>query len=126
MERLVEGSVAYATERRAFGRPIGGFQAIRHKLAAMATKLETARALTYHALRLFHEGHDATREVSMAKLLSQRAACEVADEAIQVHGGAGYMREYGVERAARDLRLGPVGGGTDEIMREIIGRQMGL
>jgi acyl-CoA dehydrogenase len=92
----------------------------------MATKLETSRALTYHALRLFHEGHDAIREVTMAKLISQRAACEVADDALQIHGGAGYMKEYGIERAARDLRLGPIGGGTDEVMKEILGRQMGL
>jgi acyl-CoA dehydrogenase len=126
MQRLVETSVAYALERSAFGRPIGRFQAIRHKVAGMAVKLESSRALTYHALRLFHEGHDATREVSMAKLMSQRAACEVADDALQIHGGAGYMKEYEIERACRDLRLGPIGGGTDEIMKEIIGRQMGL
>jgi acyl-CoA dehydrogenase len=126
MERLVETSVAYALERQAFGRPIGKFQAIRHKVAGMAVKLEASRSLTYHALRLFHDGQDATREVTMAKLMSQRAACEVADDAIQIHGGAGYMREYEVERAARDLRLGPIGGGTDEIMKEILGRQLGL
>jgi acyl-CoA dehydrogenase len=126
MERLIEASVAYALERQAFGRPIGKFQAIRHKVAGMAVKLEASRSLTYHALRLFHEGHDAIREVTMAKLMSQRAACKVADDAIQIHGGAGYMREYDVERAARDLRLGPIGGGTDEIMKEILGRQMGL
>jgi acyl-CoA dehydrogenase len=126
MQRLLDGSVAYALEREAFGRPIGKFQAIRHKVAGMAVKLEASRSLTYHALRLFDAGEDAIREVTMAKLLSQRAACEVADDAIQIHGGAGYMREYEVERAARDLRLGPIGGGTDEIMKEILGRQMGL
>jgi len=126
MERLVESSAAYARERRAFGRPIGRFQAIRHKVAAMAVKHEAARALTYHALRLFHAGVDAIDEVTQAKLLSQRWACEVADDAIQIHGGAGYMREYEVERAARDLRLGPIGGGTDEIMKEILGRRLGL
>jgi acyl-CoA dehydrogenase len=126
MQRLLDGSVAYALEREAFGRPIGKFQAIRHKFAGMAVKLEASRSLTYHALRLFDAGEDAIREVTMAKLLSQRAACEVADDAIQIHGGAGYMREYEVERAARDLRLGPIGGGTDEIMKEILGRQMGL
>jgi acyl-CoA dehydrogenase len=126
MERLVETSATYALEREAFGRPIGKFQAIRHKVAAMAVKLEASRSLTYQALRLFHAGQDATREVTMAKLMSQRAACEVADDAIQIHGGAGYMREYDVERAARDLRLGPIGGGTDEVMREILGRQLGL
>ena len=126
MERSIERTIEYAKERTAFGRPISGFQVTRHKIAEMALKLETARALTYEALRLFHEGHDAIKEVTMAKLLSQRSAFEVADEAVQIHGGAGYMREYEVERIARDTRLGPIGGGTDEIMKEILGRQMGL
>ena len=92
----------------------------------MALKLETGRSMTYHALRLFHEGHDATREVTMAKLATQRAAYEVADDALQIHGGAGYMKEYEIERVARDLRLGPIGGGTDEIMKEILAKQIGL
>ncbi len=126
MQRLLETSIEYSQERDAFGRPIGKFQTIRHKIAEMATKLETCRALTYNALRMFHEGQDAIREVTMAKLMSQRCAWEVADECIQIHGGAGYMKEYEVERAARDLRLGPIGGGTDEIMKEILGKQMGL
>ena len=126
MQLVIEKTVAYALEREAFGRPIGHFQAIRHKVAEMAVKLETARALTYHALRLFADGQDAIREVTMAKLQSQRAAFEVADESLQIHGGAGYMKEYEIERVARDLRLGPIGGGTDEIMKEILGKQLGL
>jgi len=126
MQRLIEVSVAYAQEREAFGRPIGKFQAIRHQVAEMATKAEASRALTYNALRLFHEGHDCIQEVSMAKLLTQRAVLEIADQALQIHGGYGYMREYGIERAVRDARLGPIGGGTDEIMKEIIGKTMGL
>jgi acyl-CoA dehydrogenase len=126
MERLVEACVRYMKERTAFGRPIGGFQALRHKLAEMAIKHEAARDLTYHALRLFADGQDALKEVTMAKLASQRAAFEVADDAIQLHGGAGYMKEYEIERAARDTRLGPIGGGTDEIMKEILGKQLGL
>jgi len=119
-------TLAYATEREAFGRRIGNFQAIRHKFAEMATTIEAGRALTYHALRLFVEGQDALQPVTQAKLLTQRAAFDVADTCLQIHGGAGYMVEYGVERAARDARLGPIGGGTDEIMREILGRTMGL
>jgi acyl-CoA dehydrogenase len=126
MQRLIETSVQYLKERSAFGRPIGKFQALRHKLAEMAVKHEAARDLTYHALRLFAHGQDATKEVTMAKLASQRAAFEVADDAIQLHGGAGYMKEYEVERAARDTRLGPIGGGTDEIIKEILGKQLGL
>jgi acyl-CoA dehydrogenase len=126
MGALIERSVDYLNERTAFGRPIGKFQALRHKLAEMAVKHETSRALTYHALRLFADGQDAIQEVTKAKLHSQRAAFEVADDAIQLHGGAGYMKEYEVERAARDTRLGPIGGGTDEIMKEILGKQLGL
>jgi alkylation response protein AidB-like acyl-CoA dehydrogenase len=126
MQRLIEISVAYASEREAFGRPIGKFQAIRHQVAEMATKAEASRALTYNSLRLFHEGHDCIQQVSMAKLLTQRAVLEIADQTLQIHGGYGYMREYGIERAVRDARLGPIGGGTDEIMKEIIGKTMGL
>ena len=126
MQRLIETTVAYAKEREAFGRPIGKFQAIRHQVAEMALKAETARALTYNALRLFHTGQDCIRDVSMAKLVTQRSLLEVADQALQIHGGYGYMREYGIERAVCDARLGPIGGGTDDIMREILGKQMGL
>jgi alkylation response protein AidB-like acyl-CoA dehydrogenase len=126
MQRLMELTVAYASEREAFGRPIGKFQAIRHHVAEMATKAEASKALTYNALRLFHEGHDCIQQVSMAKLVTQRAVLEIADQALQIHGGYGYMREYGIERAVRDARLGPIGGGTDEIMKEIIGKTMGL
>ncbi len=126
MQRLIEVTVPYALDREAFGRPIGKFQAIRHQVAEMATKAEAARALTYNALRRFHAGQDCIQEVSMAKLLTQRAVLEIADQSLQIHGGYGYMREYGIERAVRDARLGPIGGGTDEIMKEIIGKTMGL
>jgi alkylation response protein AidB-like acyl-CoA dehydrogenase len=126
MQRLIDLAVAYALDRQAFGRPIGKFQAIRHQVAEMATKAEVSRALTYDALRLFHTGQDCIREVSMAKLLTQRAALEIADRTLQIHGGYGYTREYGIERAVRDARLGPIGGGTDEVMKEIIGKTMGL
>src|ERR1700710_346928 len=126
MQRLIETTVAYAKEREAFGRPVGKVQEIRHHVAEMALKAETSRALTYDALRLFHTGQDGIRDVSMAKLVTQRALLEVADQALQIHGGYGYMREYGIERAVRDARLGPIGGGTDEVMKEILGKLMGL
>jgi acyl-CoA dehydrogenase len=126
MQSMVERTIEYAQERAAFGRPISKHQVIRHKIAEMALKYETGRAMTYNALRLFHEGHDAVKEVTMAKLATQRAAFEVADEALQIHGGAGYMKEYEIERAVRDTRLGPIGGGTDEIMKEILGKILGL
>jgi acyl-CoA dehydrogenase len=126
MDWCLRRTIAYAQERQAFGRSIGSFQAIRHKVAEMATKLEVGRAMSYSALRLLVDGRDALAEVTKAKLFTQRAAVEVADDAVQVHGGYGYMREYHVERALRDARLGPIGGGTDEIMKEILGRGLGL
>jgi acyl-CoA dehydrogenase len=133
MRRLLAAAVEFAGEREAFGRPIGRFQAIRHKVAEIAVKLEAGRSLTYAALRRYASGEDTLRpeaatlrEVTMAKLYTQRAAVEVADEVLQIHGGYGYMREYGIERALRDLRLGPIGGGTEEIMKEILARGMGL
>jgi acyl-CoA dehydrogenase len=126
MQRLLEVAIDYSKEREAFGRPIGRFQVIRHKIAEISVKAEVAKAMTYNALRLFHNGVDAIKEVTQAKLFSQRACVEVADEVIQIHGGYGYMREYGVERAYRDARLGPIGGGTDEIMKEILSKQLGL
>jgi acyl-CoA dehydrogenase len=126
MERTLERTIEYAQERTAFGKPIAKHQAIRHKIAEMALKLETGRAVTYNALRLFHEGRDAVKQVTIAKLKTQRDAFDVADTALQVFGGAGYMKEYEIERAARDTRLGPIGGGTDEIMSEILGKQLGL
>jgi alkylation response protein AidB-like acyl-CoA dehydrogenase len=126
MQRLLDIAVAYAREREAFGRPIGKFQAIRHQIAEMATKAEVSRALTYDALRLFHTGQPCIPQVAMAKLLTQRSALEIADQTLQIHGGYGYTREYGIERAVRDARLGPIGGGTDEVMKEIIGKTYGL
>jgi acyl-CoA dehydrogenase len=126
MDWCLRRAVAYADEREAFGRSIGRFQAIRHKVAEMSTKLAAGRAMTYSALRLLTSGQDALREVTAAKLFTQRAAVEVADDALQIHGGYGYMREYEVERVLRDARLGPIGGGTDEVMKEILGRGLGL
>jgi alkylation response protein AidB-like acyl-CoA dehydrogenase len=125
-ERVFERTVEYAKSREAFGQPIGNFQAIRHKLAHIATKIEAARQLTYATAWRFQEGEYAVREASMAKLYATQMACEVADECIQIHGGYGYTREYGIERAYRDLRLHRIGGGSDEIMLEVIGRSYGL
>jgi acyl-CoA dehydrogenase len=126
MEYLLERALEYVRERTAFGRPIASFQVTRHKIAEIALRLETGRALTYRALQLFTSGHDALRETTMAKLATQRSCFQTADDVVQLFGGAGYMREYEVERSLRDARLGPIGGGSDEIMREILGRQLGL
>lgn len=125
-QRAFDKTLAYALERTAFGRPIGRFQVTRHKFAEMATKIETARQLVYTTAWRFANGEYPVREISMAKLHAARVAVEVADECIQIHGGAGYMREYGIERVWRDMRLNRIGAGTDEIMLDVIGRSYGL
>jgi alkylation response protein AidB-like acyl-CoA dehydrogenase len=119
-------TVAYAAERQAFGQPIGQFQAIRHKVAEMATQLEAARSLIYTTAWAYARGEYPVRQISMAKLFAARTACEVADTCVQVHGGAGYMTEFGVERVLRDLRLYRIGAGTDEIMLDVIGKSYGF
>ena len=124
--RTLDLAMSYARERSAFGRPVGKFQVWRHRFADLATEIEAARSLSYHALRLIVGGEDATREVSMAKWYATELDWRVADEALQVHGGYGYMMEFPVQRAWRDARLGPIGGGTTEVMKEIIGRSFGL
>jgi alkylation response protein AidB-like acyl-CoA dehydrogenase len=125
-QRVFDQTLAYAKDRNAFGRPIGRFQAIRHKFAEMATKIETARQMVYTTAWRVEQGDYPVREISMAKLYASRIAVEVCDEAIQIHGGYGYMKEYNVERAWRDMRLNRIGAGTDEIMLEVIGRSYGL
>jgi acyl-CoA dehydrogenase len=125
-ERSLESAVRYARERSAFGRPIARFQVWRHRFADLATEIEAARSLTYHALRKVVAGEDATREVSMAKWLTAELSWKAADEALQVHGGYGYVTEFPVERAWRDARLGPIGGGTTEVMKELVARSLGL
>jgi acyl-CoA dehydrogenase len=134
--RTLELAIAFAKEREAFGRPVASFQVWRHRFADLNTRIATGRALTHQALRLVigqqedgAGGPDAVavlRMVAMAKLVTQRLAFEVADECVQVHGGAGYMMEYPAQRAWRDARLGPIGGGTDEIMKEIVAKTYGL
>jgi alkylation response protein AidB-like acyl-CoA dehydrogenase len=121
-----ERTLQYALQRRAFGRQIGHFQVIRHKFAEMATKIESARQMVYTTAWRHANGEYPVREISMAKLHASRIAVEVADECIQIHGGAGYMKEYGIERVWRDLRLNRIGAGTDEIMLDVIGRSYGL
>ena len=125
-QRVFDRTLEYALEREAFGRPIGKFQAIRHKFADMATKIEAGRQMTYTTAWRFNNGEYPVREISMAKLFTAQMACEVTDECLQIHGGAGYMREYGIERAWRDMRLNRIGAGTDEIMLDVIGRSYGL
>ena len=125
-QQVFDRTLGYAKERTAFGRPIGSFQVTRHKFAEMATKIETARQLVYTTAWRFENGEYPVREITMAKLHAARIAVEVADECIQIHGGNGYMKEYGIERTWRDLRLNRIGAGTDEIMLDVIGRSYGL
>jgi alkylation response protein AidB-like acyl-CoA dehydrogenase len=125
-QQVFDRTLQYAKERVAFGRPIGSFQVTRHKFAEMATKIETARQLVYTTAWRFQNGEYPVREITMAKLHAARIAVEVADECIQIHGGNGYMKEYGIERSWRDLRLNRIGAGTDEIMLDVIGRSYGL
>jgi alkylation response protein AidB-like acyl-CoA dehydrogenase len=125
-QRVFDLTLKYAQERNAFGRPIGRFQAIRHKFAEMATKIEAARQMVYTTAWRVQNGEYPVREISMAKLYASQIGFEVCDECVQIHGGYGYMKEYGVERAWRDMRLNRIGAGTDEIMLEVIGRSYGL
>src|SRR5687767_5962329 len=125
-QKAFDRTLQYAGERNAFGRPIAKFQAIRHKFAEMATKIEAGRQMVYTTAWRFQNGEYPVREISMAKLYTARMACEVVDECLQIHGGAGYMKEYGIERAWRDVRLNRIGAGTDEVMLDVIGRSYGL
>ncbi len=125
-ERMFERTLEYAKEREAFGRPIGKFQAIRHKFAEMATKIEAAKQFNYVVAWRYANGEYPVREITEVKLFTSRMGCEVADECLQILGGYGYMKEYEIERAYRDVRLNRIGAGTDEIMLDIIGRSYGL
>jgi acyl-CoA dehydrogenase len=123
---ILEQATRFVQGRRAFGQEISKFQVVRHRLAEMATDLEAARQLTYHALRLHAAGEWALGQTAMAKKLATEMCCRLADQALQLHGGAGYMMEFDIQRHWRDARLGPIGGGTSEIMNEIIAKQLGL
>jgi alkylation response protein AidB-like acyl-CoA dehydrogenase len=125
-QRCFDRTLEFAKERYAFGRQIGKFQAIRHKFADMATKIEAGRQMVYSAAWRFQNGEYPVREITMAKLYTSQMGFEVVDECLQIHGGAGYMKEYGIERAWRDMRLNRIGAGTDEIMLDVIGRSYGL
>ena len=123
---VFEKTLAYAKERHAFGRPIGRFQVNRHKFATMATELEAARQLMYDTALAWERGEYPVKQISMVKLYSGLVVNRVMNECLQLWGGMGYATETGIERAWRDSRLLRIGGGTDEIMREVISKTMGL
>ncbi len=122
--QALEDTVAYLRQRTAFDEPLAARQALRHRVADLATELEAARQLVYHAVGLYAAGQEPVAEVSMAKLFATEVANRVAYHAVQLHGGYGYMREFPVERFFRDVRLWTIASGTSEVMREIIARQL--
>ena len=125
-QACLERSLRYANQRHQFGQPIGRFQAIQMKLADLATQIEVARLMVYKAAWLRDRGRPHVKEASMAKLFASELAVQAALEAVQIHAGYGYMREYQVERFLRDANLMTIGEGTSEIQRLIIARELGL
>lgn len=119
-----DAALKYAKERVQFGQPIAKFQAIRFKLADMATKIELARQLTHHAAAKKDAGHRCDLEAGMAKLFASEMALQTAWEALKIHGGYGYTKEFPLERYWRDAGLLPIGEGTSEIQREVIARRL--
>jgi len=125
-EYAYEFAYRYAKERKQFGKPIAHFQVISHLLAEMKTEIEVCREMTYAVAYRFSRGEVPSKEISMVKLACAQMAHWVADRALQICGGNGYMMEFPIQRIWRDTRLYRIGAGTDEIMKEIIAKQMGL
>ncbi len=119
-----QAACGYARERRAFGQPLAQHEAVAFMIADMATEIQAARWLTYHAAWLKDRGQPYAREAAMAKLFASEAAERAARNAVQIHGGYGYSREYPVERIYRDARLMSIGEGTSEIQRLVISRNV--
>jgi acyl-CoA dehydrogenase len=124
--QALEDTMRYLTERHAFGEPLAARQALRHRIADLATEVEAARQLVYRAVERYVAGEDCITEVSMAKLFATEVANRVAYQAVQLHGGYGYMSELPVERFFRDVRLWTIASGTSEVMREIIAKRLPL
>ncbi|MGM7680823.1 acyl-CoA dehydrogenase family protein [Cytobacillus sp. Hm23] len=123
-EMALEASMKYSSERIQFNQPISAFQVIQHKMVDMAVDIEKAKHMTYRALYLFNEGKDITTEATFAKVYAGEMVNRVCDEALQIFGGAGYMMEYDVQRYWRDARVQSIGGGTTQIMNEILSKQL--
>ncbi len=119
-----DAALKYSKLRKQFGRPISEFQAIQHKLVDMATKIDASRLLTYRAATMIDAGKRVTRESAMAKLFSSESAVWIANEAVQIHGGYGFIKDYPVEKFYRDVKLCTIGEGTSEIQRLVIARQL--
>jgi len=124
-DMAINDALEYGKERVAFGKPLIKFQTWRHTFAELQSKVEAARWLTYRACDLFNRGEDAVIPISMAKLYAGELTFEVHDRALQFHGGYGYMDEFDISRAWRDVRLLTIGGGTSEVMKDIIAKWQG-
>jgi len=119
-----DAALRYSKLRKQFGRPISEFQAIQHKLVDMAVDIDAARLLNYRAAWMLDGGQRVTRESAMAKLFASEAAVRIANEAVQIHGGYGFIKDYPVEKFYRDVKLCTIGEGTSEIQRLVIARQL--
>jgi short/branched chain acyl-CoA dehydrogenase len=122
----LDEAISYSKERRAFGRPIGKFQAIQAKIADLSAQIEAARLLVYRAAQLKERGEPFTLTAAQAKLITGRLAVRATEEAVQIHGGYGYIEEYPVCRFYRDAKILTIGEGTDEVQQMVIARQLGI
>lgn len=125
-EIALEAAMKYSKERNQFGQPLSKFQVLRHKMVDMAVDIEKARYITYRALYLYNLGKDVTTEATMAKAFAAEMVRKVTDQALQIHGGNGYMMEFPIQRYWRDARLQSIGGGTTQIMNEILTKQLNI
>jgi acyl-CoA dehydrogenase len=125
-EKALEDSIRYSKERIQFGKPIRQFQVLRHKMVDMAVDIEKAKHMTYRAIYLYNKGKDVTTEATIAKAYAGEMVSRVCDQAVQIHGGNGYMMEFPVQRYWRDARIQSIGGGTTQIMREILSKRLGI
>ena len=123
-EYALDYVLQYMSERSTFGKTINKYQALRHKIADMASEVEVCKIFNYHVAKLLNEGEYAVKEATMSKLVSTKVADQVAYDCLQLLGGYGYMEDYPMARLLRDSRLGPIGGGTSEILREIIAKML--
>ncbi|WP_420379009.1 acyl-CoA dehydrogenase family protein [Gilvibacter sp.] len=123
-EWALEYTIQYMKDRKAFGKSISEFQALRHKIAQLASEVEVCKTFNYTVAKRLGDGEYVVKEASMSKLISTKIADEVAYDCLQMLGGYGYMEEYPMARLLRDSRLGPIGGGTSEILREIIAKMV--
>jgi alkylation response protein AidB-like acyl-CoA dehydrogenase len=123
---ILDKTMKYIKEREVFGKPLSKFQVTRHKIVDMVCELETVRQYLYYCCWLFDQNRNPAREVSIAKIMATETALRVINQCLQLHGGYGYMKEYKIERAYRDARLGTIGGGATEVMKEVVGRMEGL